>query len=236
VDSLFGSWKSLPALFLEWVKSLPPLFLDWWGSLPPHIQTPLIQALGAFASAGIALTGVILTLAWNRHKQRQDRDLALKKDVFVSFLTAVTGLSQGWFNFAGEEPAHDLEKLSLAQIAIRLVANRDSREAVGAIGPKLDEMANANRAARSELKLLHQSLTEENRNALTDEQRARLEAMTSFFFDRQKALKNEMLERFRAFTPLFNDCIRKFRLELGISEDARWFESRQEGKVTDPFG
>ena len=209
------------------LSALAASLVSIWSGLPPHVQTPLIQACGAIMAALLALAGVMITLRWNRKKHLEDREMTLKKDVFVTFIRMVASTASSWLDMINE-PIANTAGASEAQASVRPVANRASREAADAVIAMMNEITNRARAARLELKAHRALLDKERANIIP---RPLSEVSEAAFFDHQRKLVDGMVEKIGEFGAVFNNAVQEFRRELGLSRDAEWFDSREKMTV-----
>lgn len=76
-------------------------WFKWLGELDPPTRAAIIGASATLVSVGFALLGVFLNLLWNRHKHREDRAVALKRETYLSISDAVAEATQ-WLALAAD--------------------------------------------------------------------------------------------------------------------------------------
>lgn len=190
-------------------------------ALAPQVQAALIQVCGTAVAAFAALIGVAATILFSRWKHREDRELAIKRDVMLEFLNAATDYTAGWFNFAIEPPESPATELARSTTKVRLVTNAETIDLVEKEVAFLTSSTNRLREIKRAISPIRKRIS----NAQPDEVEAvRKELEVAFDVGLKEC--DELHGKLSIHT---NTLLSQFRKELKLSSVRRFSEVRDLG-------
>jgi hypothetical protein len=110
-------------------------FYNWAAGLPPVVHGAAIGVTGALLAASLALVGVRMTLTSNRKKHVEDREFAMRKNVYLEFVEAAQTMKNyaaGFFDreLTVAEGMQSILALGGAAAKIHATAGRETVAAV----------------------------------------------------------------------------------------------------------
>ena len=200
-----------------------PWFVDmllWFEALTPPVKAGLIQVCGTVVAATAALIGVAATILFSRWKHREDRELAIKRDVMLEFLNSSSDYSKQWFNFASEDISTREAVMALARstIKVRLVTNSETIDSVEKHVAFLASSANRWREIKRRVT--------STRKRVSDAQPEKIEAVRKEFDTVFDVALTECDEIHKELSIHANALVFQFRKELKLSHVRRFLKVR----------
>jgi len=191
-------------------------------SEPTLTQWFMTQFGGSIIAGLVALTALYFTLRFNRQKQREDRAVALKKDVFLKWIFEMDSATEFFHILTPEDLSDETRKALMATAALRLVAENKTNEAVTIAMKKLLSVSTSIRLNRTKFAVLERELDDLRTAALGGDDAAfTAVAMTEKkVLDKHLELLNESEIGIKDLIDAKYDVISAFREELHLEPRA----------------